>query len=148
MFSYTCLSLFLSFSLSRSLSPFLALALFLSFSLSLYIYIYKQTKHIPAAVDLATPTKSDTDSPQAPAPAGTTHSSEGLCPTRMMQKRASRVVKTFIASFRKSEATPPCRSYQSLVALCEFNDFFERFKDAQQDSDLKSIREDISHSLV
>ncbi|CAK0874664.1 unnamed protein product [Prorocentrum cordatum] len=72
-----------------------------------------------------------------------TTSTEGLSIAERREKRAARNLKVFIAGFRSSQLTPPCRSYRSLIVLHEYQPYWEKLKLAESEADLKQVAEEV-----
>lgn len=66
---------------------------------------------------------------------------QGLSSAEKREKLASRALKVFIAGFRSSGATPPCRSFRSLITMEEFTPYFVKFESATSEADLKAVAE-------
>lgn len=82
------------------------------------------------------------DSP-AKAVAQSVHSSQGLNGPALLHKKAARAMKAYIARFRDSGNTPPCRSYRNLVCLAEFSSYFERIPNVTADNEIKAIKSEM-----
>ena len=79
----------------------------------------------------------------APQPPPSCHSSQGLSAEQLANKRASRMVKSFVASFRNGAVMPPCRSYRNFMALSEFSVYFERIAEAKTEADIKNVKDEM-----
>ena len=76
----------------------------------------------------------------ASAPPASAHSSQGLVGTALLEKRATRALRTFIAKFGSSKETPPCRSYRNLMCLCEFKSYIAKIADANSEADIRAAK--------
>ncbi len=99
----------------------------------------------PPSVAAASPALEDiTPNKEAPpkCPSGLT-SLEGLSLAEVKDKKAARSLKVFVAGFSSSKATPPCRSFRSLITLNEFDPYFAKLESASVEADLKSVAESV-----
>ena len=67
---------------------------------------------------------------------------QGLSLAEKREKEAARNLQLFIASFRTSGATPPCRSFRSLITIGEFGPYIAKLSQANSEADLKSVVEE------